>query len=326
MTVLITWTRKLRSAVLSVLFAGLVVGVFVGFLSIREYVRGTPVERGAAVETPPLPPMQVSGGFDAPELRAAGLATDGWMADMASVELTQTAGAASLVVRGMVPLIDNPAHTTELRVLVDGQEVAHQTLGLGDFELRAPAAATADGTRRVELRSSSTQQLPAPDTRHVGALIQSIGFEAPVAAQAAAAATAVPTLSGSVPPQAITDPHTALGNPTLQATGLDGDGWLAGASSFTLAQPATASALVVQGMVPRVNDGAYTAEIRILVDGQEVTRQTLRLGDFQVRASVPPGEAGQRRVELRFSATQQLPAPDSRQVGARLSYAGFEGS
>jgi hypothetical protein len=63
----------------------------------------------------------------------------------------------------------------------------------------------------------------------------------------------------------------------------------------------------------------------LLVDGQDVARQALGLGDFELRATVPPIGAWQRRVELRFSATQQLPPPDTRQVGARVQFVGFEG-
>ena len=61
----------------------------------------------------------------------------------------------------------------------------------------------------------------------------------------------------------------------------------------------------------------------MLVDGQEVARQELGLGDFEVRAPVLTGE-GLRQVDLRFSAVQQLPAPDGRQVAARVQFVGFQ--
>ena len=285
----------------------------------------------AATTTPsgPLPLQAITDphtDLGNPMLQVTGLDGDRWLAGTASFTLAQPAAPTSLVVRGMVPLVNDPAYISELHILVDGQEVARQTLGLGDFELRVPAPAGAAGQRRVELRFSSTQQLPAPDGRQVGARVTFAGFEAAPMMVQAPTATAVPTPSGPLPPQAITDPHTDLGNLMLQASGLDGDGWLAGTVSFTLAQPATPTSLVVRGMVPLVNDPAYTSELRVLVDGQEAARQTLSLGGFELRAPAPAGGAGQRRVELRFSSTQQLPPPDVRQVGARVTFVGFEGS
>ena len=127
-----------------------------------------------------------------------------------------------------------------------------------------------------------------------------------------------------IPPRAITHPSIDLGNPALQASGLDGDGWLADTSSFTLFQPGISTSLVVRGMVPLVADPAFTTELQVLVDGQEVARRTLGLGDFELRANVTHSGHWARQVELRFSATQQLPAPDTRLVGARISFAGFE--
>jgi hypothetical protein len=113
-------------------------------------------------------------------LRSSGMFGDGWLANVASLQLTQPDGPASVLIRGMVPTVGDQGFTTELRVLVDGQEVARTSLGLGHFELRAPAPAGA-GRRHVDLRFSSVQQLPAPDTRRVGARAHFVGFEADAA-------------------------------------------------------------------------------------------------------------------------------------------------
>jgi hypothetical protein len=104
---------------------------------------------------------------------------------------------------------------------------------------------------------------------------------------------------------------------------VSGDGWLARAVSFDLAQPQSPTALVVRGMVPLIGDPAFTTELQVLLDGQEIARQTLGLGDFEVRGPTPSGP-GTRHVELRFSADQQLPAPDGRTVTARVQSVGFE--
>jgi hypothetical protein len=222
----------------------------------------------------------------------------------------------------MVPLIDNQGFTTELRVLVDGQEAARKTLGLGDFELRAPAPPGA-GRRRVELRFSAAQRLPPPDARSVAARAAFVGFEAsaPDSSGRQAATPAMP--SAVTAPQAVDDLPTDLANPSLNAVGLDGDGWAARISSFELEQPEAPSDVVVRGMIPLIGDSDYSPELRVLIDGQEIARRTLGLGDFELRAPAPSGQ-GRRHVELRFSADQQLPAPDDRRVGARVQLVGFE--
>ncbi|MFN8634352.1 MAG: ABC transporter permease [Chloroflexota bacterium] len=82
------------------------------------------------------------------------------------------------VVQGTVPLISNPEFTTELRVLVDGQETSRHRLGVGTFRVQAPVPA--GGPRwRIQLRFSAVQRLPAPDGRRVAAHVESVTFERP---------------------------------------------------------------------------------------------------------------------------------------------------
>jgi hypothetical protein len=109
-------------------------------------------------------------------LEYAGVHQDGWLAESAFFGLDQPSAPSLLVVRGMVPLLDDPGFTTELQVLVDGQEVARQQPGLGDFEVRVPAPPGA-GRRRVGLRFSASQQLPEAVPRQVSALLRFVGFE-----------------------------------------------------------------------------------------------------------------------------------------------------
>jgi hypothetical protein len=125
------------------------------------------------------------------------------------------------------------------------------------------------------------------------------------------------------PPKGAYTFPTDLTTAEISAFGLDGDGWLADTAAFDLAHGSASANLVMRGTVPLVNDPGFSTELQVLVDGQEVARRTLGLGDFEIRAPVPDGP-GRRRVELRFSRVQQLPAPDGRAVGAQLRDAGFD--
>jgi hypothetical protein len=125
----------------------------------------------------------------------------------------------------------------------------------------------------------------------------------------------------SMPPPAITDVQVNPAQPT--PSGIDSDGWLADRSGIDLAQPRAPSVILVKGMVPLIADPGFTTELHILIDGQEVGRQVLGVGELELRIPAPPGPE-QRRVELHFSAVEQLPAPDGRPVGARIGLVGFE--
>jgi hypothetical protein len=202
---------------------------------------------------------------------------------------------------------------TTLRVLVDGKTVAEQTLGLDRFEARADVPLlAAPGPRRVELEFSNVQRLPAPDTRLVACQVTSVGFEPP-----------------SGPPSRVKRFPEDVRNSLLKASGLYEDGWVGATASLQLSQPDDSDELVVRGTVPQIGDRtaeAYQAEMILLVDGQELARQAVTSGPIDLRVAVPAttsDAAEARHVELRFSATQVLPAPDGRGVGARLSFIGF---
>jgi hypothetical protein len=126
------------------------------------------------------PPRQVTNFPDDlanPTLEYSGLYEDGWIADSAFLQLTQPADTpAQLVVRGTVPLINDPSFSTELRVLLDGEEVARRTLTPGDFEMQVPVS-SGPAQRRVDLRFSDMLKLPAPDNRPAAAQLFFVGFE-----------------------------------------------------------------------------------------------------------------------------------------------------
>jgi hypothetical protein len=284
---------------------------------------------GVEVESNVPPPDAIKdfpADVEKPGLRATGLQPDGWVADAAAFDLTQPSSPAEIVLRGTVPLVDDERFTTELRVLVDGQEVLTGSLGLGTFRLRAPVPPGGE-RRRVELRFSTLQQLAGSDRRRAAARLLFAGFEASSAAVPEAVPAVVPAAApapspAALPPQAVRD-FPDLANPSVQATGAFRDGWLADVASFQLTQPDGPASVLVRGMVPMVGNQGFTTELRVLVDGQEVARKSLGLGDFELRAPAPAG-AGRRHVDLRFSSVQQLPAPDTRRVGARAQFVGFE--
>jgi hypothetical protein len=112
-----------------------------------------------------------------PDLEYSGVYEDGWLSEASFFRLTAPAGPAEVVVRGVVPLLAEPAFRSELRVLVDGQEVARRQLGLGAFEVTA-AVPPGPAARRVELRFSHFQRLPAGDGRPCAARLEAVGFRA----------------------------------------------------------------------------------------------------------------------------------------------------
>ncbi len=266
---------------------------------------------GAALSPPTPPPTRIE-AFPAdlrlPGLLYSGVYDDGWVGEFASVELSAPNSATALVIRGMVPQVGDAPFSSELRVLLDGQEVARRALTLGEFDVQVPIAEGPD-RRGIELRFSNVQQLPGFE-RQVAALLRSVGFET-VALQ--------PT---EPPPTRIEAFPADLRLPGLLYSGVYDDGWVGEFASVELSAPNSATALVIRGMVPQVGDAPFSSELRVLLDGQEVARRALTLGEFDVQ--VPIAEGPDRRgIELRFSNVQQLPGFE-RQVAALLRSVGFE--
>lgn len=114
-----------------------------------------------------------------------------------------------------------------------------------------------------------------------------------------------------------------LGNPGLDLTGIDEDGWIGEVGSVTLQQPAGEQMFTIRGMVPRIDQPDFQTQVELRVDNQSVATKTVGVGDFRISAPAP-GVAVKRHVAVRFSATQKLPGRDGRLVGARLQFLGFE--
>lgn len=126
------------------------------------------------------------------------------------------------------------------------------------------------------------------------------------------------------PPQLLAQFPDDLGRKGLEFSGFYEDGWISEAAWVMLSHPRGLANLVVVGDIPDFGEAPFTPELRLLVDGREVGRRTLKAGKrFDLRCAVPPGE-GRRRVELRFSSVQQLPWPDGRPSAALIVKCGFE--
>lgn len=126
------------------------------------------------------------------------------------------------------------------------------------------------------------------------------------------------------PPSALYRFPADLTHPDLEYAGLYEDGWTSEAVSFNLSQKPGQGTLVVKGEVPGTTNAAFQTEMTVLLDGQEVAKRVLPLGQFAVQVPAPPSnDAGSRRVELRFSALQPLPL-DGRPIAARLTTVGFD--
>jgi hypothetical protein len=108
----------------------------------------------------------------------------------------------------------------------------------------------------------------------------------------------------------------------LEYSGFFEDGWVSEASYCCLGRPGHPATLTVCGEVPLVSDPTFTTEIRLLLDGHELTRRILGPGQFEIVIPAPAG-VGRSRIDLLFSAVQQLPNGDGRPVAARLSSIGF---
>jgi hypothetical protein len=124
------------------------------------------------------------------------------------------------------------------------------------------------------------------------------------------------------PPQAISAFPDGLTDPLLEYSGVVENGWTAEACSFRLSRPAGTQAVEIRGEVPHAGDSDFRTEMTVLVDGVEVGRRSLSIGQFRVQFPTS-ATAGPRRIECRFSKTQPLPKPDHRSFSARLTFVGF---
>jgi len=248
-----------------------------------------------------------------PKLEYSGLYEDGWSSEEAFVRLTQSPASQYMVVRGMIPDLGDSNFRTACALTIDGEEVDSRELPVGEFEVRLPAN-TPSGPHRLDLRFTHLQRLPGADGRPVAAQLKFIGFEEgprrPESAQPLAAISRFP------------QDVTALGD---TQSGVSVDGWVAPTCTVRLSQPPRYGQFAIRGMVPEIGNKQFASELAVSIDGHVVARKKLALDKFEVVVPAPK-PAVSREIKLEFTASQQLPAPDDRRVGALLTFLGFEGS
>jgi hypothetical protein len=114
------------------------------------------------------------------------------------------------------------------------------------------------------------------------------------------------------PPAAIDRFPASLFHEGLLFSGLAEDGWMAETARVRLAADDAHTVRVI-GNVPNIADLASGLTIELMVDGQPVTRRTVKPGDFELEAALPE-ESGPRWVELRADKSIRLSGPDTRRV------------
>ena len=115
-----------------------------------------------------------------------------------------------------------------------------------------------------------------------------------------------------------------LQNPALEYSGLYEDGWVGDQAYIVLKQASGAHTLLIEGEVPALNDDKYQTTLQVVLDGQEIERQILKVGHFSVKINVDVSKDQRHRVELRFSNLRTMPDKQERPVTALLQYVGFK--
>jgi hypothetical protein len=125
------------------------------------------------------------------------------------------------------------------------------------------------------------------------------------------------------PPECVKNFPADLGNKQLVFSGCGEDGNVGKQSWFRLSRPQSGGSVVVHGEIPSA-DGKTIGQNQLLVkwNGVEVGQKTSISGQFEFRATLPPG-AGPGKLELQFSSSESI-AHSPRQVSAALSFVGIE--
>ena len=116
-----------------------------------------------------------SDGLTARNAFYSGIYEDGWISGDATVRLSGPATGDTLHVAGVVPLIDDSAFNTTIRVSIDGRTLSARDIGVGTFDIAQHVARPRD-KHEIRISFSRTQRLPGGDSRPVGAKIARIGF------------------------------------------------------------------------------------------------------------------------------------------------------
>jgi len=109
-------------------------------------------------------------------LAATGIYDDGWTGKTLALSLKQPSGEEVLVLRGLVPKVDDPDYHAVVEVTIGNKLLDRRSVGTGNFEIVTPVEGGAQ-VRRITADFSATQRLPGGDNRLVGARLSFVGFE-----------------------------------------------------------------------------------------------------------------------------------------------------
>ena len=159
-----------------------------------------------------LSPPQAIRSFPAdllqPGLSFSGIYDDGWIAEVARIQLGSEKKVGRIRITGEVPGFNRLRAGATIGVVVDGQEVARSKLRPGEFELEAAIPET-EGPRWIEIRSDTIDRLSPADQRVASIRLTSLELVADSPEQARAVS----------PPQAIRSFPADLLQPGLLVLG-----------------------------------------------------------------------------------------------------------
>jgi hypothetical protein len=257
----------------------------------------------ASIENAMKPPGSIS-RFPAdlldPGLLFSGLYEDGWIGEVARIQLGSEKKVGRIRIKGEVPGFNRLRAGATIGVVIDGQEVARRQFRAGAFELEAAIPET-EGARWIEIRSDTIDRLSPADQRVASIRLTSLELLADSLEQARALS----------PPQAIRSFPADLLQPGLSFSGIYDDGWIAEVARIRLGSEKKVGRIRITGEVPGFNRLRAGATIGVVVDGQEVARSKLRPGEFELEAAIPETE-GPRWIEIRSDITDHLSAADQR--------------
>lgn len=139
--------------------------------ALTAFLRDFSAIDAGALPTPTATISHFPEGVLRPQAQYAGLYEDGWASECVATRIS-VGPRGEIELRGVVPLIDDPEFSTDVRVEVDGMTALSEPLHVGDVDLRVPVS---PGIHTVTWKFSRYQRLPGGDRRIVAMLVRNIG-------------------------------------------------------------------------------------------------------------------------------------------------------
>lgn len=125
------------------------------------------------------------------------------------------------------------------------------------------------------------------------------------------------------PPTQLQNFPADLADKNLEYSGIYEDGWISERSFFVLTKEPQAKQLLIRGVMPKISDPAFSTTLHLSIDGVELARKAIGLGQFEVKLFLLNVQAGRRRIDLSFDSYQTLPGADGRPTGGKIDFIGF---